>query len=77
MLISWLQDIVKHLFSTPDGAMGLTFQLNYISSRFVFHLTKILIINQIPYVPFNSILSNIRNPRHNFLCLLFCFTKVT
>ena len=46
-----MSSIKSHLqkcFCIPDGAMDPTFQVKYISSRFVFNLTEMRIIKQIP-----------------------------
>ena len=49
MLIPWLPDLAQECFCTPDGAMGPTFQIKYVPSRFVFDLMEILDIKQITF----------------------------
>ena len=62
LLLPRLPDMVEKCFCTPDRSMDPTFKIKYISSRFVFNLTEILIIKQIPLFfrhpvqnPFNNL----------------------
>ena len=48
LLISQLSNIVQNVFCTPEGAMDLIFQIEFIPNSFVSNLMEILIIKQIP-----------------------------
>ena len=68
--------MVQKCFCTPDGSMDPTFKIKYISSRFVFNLTEILIIKQILLFFWDTLYNYASTQVYKYASMDICKLKV-